>query len=214
MGEAMRLVVFDLDYTIWQPEMYQLYSAPRLTPIDSRSNQALSAEVLEEAKTKKEGHVLTGNSYSPMRVFKGAAFALNEIETMKSLGYDIQAAVASKTDEPSWAQICLRHLVINDNGTTLGSCFKEGMVEISYGSKVNHFERLHRKTGIKYEQMVFFDNEYGNIRDVSTLGVKCYYTPDGMMKEDWETAKTAFGIDLTSSSSSGGTASSCESDLL
>jgi magnesium-dependent phosphatase 1 len=128
---------------------------------------------------------------------------LNEIEKMKSMGFDIQAAVASKTDEPSWARICLAHLVIDDKGTTLGSCFKDGMVEISYGSKTHHFRRLHQKTGIPYEQMVFFDNEYGNIRDVSTLGVKCYYTPDGMMREDWEKAKAAFGIDP----------STCEAEL-
>jgi magnesium-dependent phosphatase 1 len=116
---------------------------------------------------------------------------------MKKMGYDIQAAVASKTDEPSWAQICLDHLVIDDKGTTLNSCFRNGeLVEISYGCKTTHFQRLHHKTGIPYEQMAFFDNEIWNIQSVSRLGVKCFFTPDGMMKEDWDKAKAMFGIDV------------------
>lgn len=116
---------------------------------------------------------------------------------MKKIGYDIQAAAASKTDEPEWADICLRHLIINPEKTILNSCFQDGhLVEIDVRSKTNHFKRLHHKTGIPYEQMAFFDNEYGNIRTVSSLGVKCYYTPDGMMKEHWDQAKADFDIDV------------------
>ena len=119
---------------------------------------------------------------------------------MKSMGHDIQAAVASKTDEPSWAKICMDKLIIdNDMSTPLISCFGNGrMVEISYGNKKDHFKRLHKKTDIPFESMAFFDNEYGNIRSVSTLGVKCYYTPDGMTRDDWEKAKADFGITFSS----------------
>jgi len=124
--------------------------------------------------------------------------------------------VASKTDEPDWAHFCLDHLVIGGDQTVddddeykdttkrppivLGSCFQrqgKSLVEISYGTKTHHFHRLHQKTGIPYEEMTFFDNEYGNIRDVSKLGVHCFYTPDGMMVEDWEKAKSIFGLDTT-----------------
>ena len=68
----MRLIVFDLDYTIWQPEMYQLHGAPTLTPMDSKYNKRLSAKILKEARTDKEGYILTDLSHSPMRVFQGA----------------------------------------------------------------------------------------------------------------------------------------------
>lgn len=122
---------------------------------------------------------------------------------MKSEGCDIQAAVASKTDEPSWARVCMDHLVIDDEGTPLISCFQNGrLVEISYGNKKDHLNRLHKKTGIPFESMAFFDNEYGNIRSVSTLGVKCFYTPHGMSREDWDKAKADFGIDFSSASES------------
>ena len=55
-----------------QPEMYQLTGgAPKLTPVDSKQNQKLSAKVLEEARTIKEGYILT-SGHSPIRVFPGA----------------------------------------------------------------------------------------------------------------------------------------------
>ena len=123
------------------------------------------------------------------------SLALTEIEKLKATGYDIQAAVASKTDAPSWAQTCMNHLVIDDERTTLISCFDQGrLVEIAYGSKKEHLKRLQKRTKIPFEQMAFFDNEYGNIRSVSSLGVKCFYTPRGMTIEDWEKAKDMFGI--------------------
>jgi hypothetical protein len=39
--------------------------------------------------------------------------------------------------------------------------------------------------------MLFFDNESGNIRSVSELGVKCVYCPDGVTAEAWQQ-----GLDL------------------
>ena len=71
-GCSLRLAVFDLDYTIWQPEMYQLYSCPKLTPIDSKYNKRLSSNVLREARTNKDGQILTDRNNSPIRVFPGA----------------------------------------------------------------------------------------------------------------------------------------------
>lgn len=71
-GPPLRLAVFDLDFTIWRPEMYQLNGAPKLTEIDSKNNRKLSAKILEEARTIKTGHILTDRSHSPMRVFPGA----------------------------------------------------------------------------------------------------------------------------------------------
>ena len=108
-------------------------------------------------------------------------------------GVDIRAAVASKTDEPDWARYCMQYLVVNKEGTTLQQCFGN-LVEISYDNKKYHLQRLHKKTGIPYEQMVFFDNEYGNIRSVSSLGVKCIYTPNGMQEEHWKEAKQYFNL--------------------
>jgi magnesium-dependent phosphatase 1 len=121
--------------------------------------------------------------------------ALSEIQRMKNEGHDIQAAVASKTDEPQWARICMDHLVLEDGQTTLADCFGH-RVQISYGSKVRHLQTLHSMTGVPLEEICFFDNEHGNIRDVSRSlpAVKCFYTPDGMTQQAWEQAKAEFGM--------------------
>ena len=108
----------------------------------------------------------------------GRLHALTHIQNMKADGHPIQAAVASRTDEPRWARICMDHLVLGDGSTTLSDVFGD-FVEINYGSKIGHIERLHRKSGIALEEMAFFDNERWNIQDVQAgLPVKCYYTPE------------------------------------
>ena len=126
-------------------------------------------------------------------------------------GHDLRAAVASKTDEPRWARICLDHLVIgssnpqessgHDNNTDasalrLADCIEDRLIEIYYGSKVEHIRNLHKKTGVPFADMCFFDNEHWNIKDVSRQlpDVKCFYTPNGMTRQAWEDAKRKFGL--------------------
>ena len=120
--------------------------------------------------------------------------ALSEINRLKKeKNLPIQAAISSRKDEPSWAKKCMEWLVVDD-GTSLNRCFHKNLIEISYSDKARHFESLHRKTGIPFDQMCFFDNEHWNIRGVSQLGVKCFHTPDGMTVEAWNSALDAFGI--------------------
>lgn len=68
-GCSLRLAVFDLDYTVWQPEMYQLYGNVRLVKADGYQ---LSAIEKHETKTTKDGMILTDKSGTPIRVFSGA----------------------------------------------------------------------------------------------------------------------------------------------
>jgi Acid Phosphatase len=68
----MKLAIFDLDYTIWQPEMYQLYGAPTLVPSSTLTNR-YAEPVVKEMTTNRHGMVLVdGSGGSPMRVFPGA----------------------------------------------------------------------------------------------------------------------------------------------
>ncbi len=68
MQERQILCVFDLDFTVWQPEMYQLYGKPRYIPTPPE----LTGIALKEAKTIREGMVLADKDGSVMRVFHGA----------------------------------------------------------------------------------------------------------------------------------------------
>jgi magnesium-dependent phosphatase-1 len=141
------------------------------------------------------------------------SYALADIYRLQQEGHDIQAAVASRTDEPDWAYYCMNHLAVQVQDAkdklpmhslmSLLDCFggqskskaKNPLIQISFQDKTHHFQRLHQATGVAYQDMVFFDNEEWNVRSVSTLGVKCIYTPDGMQKRYWDEAKRTFGIE-------------------
>lgn len=53
--------------------------------------------------------------------------------------------------------------------------------EIYPGTKTVHFNNLRAKTGIRFEHMIFFDDDKRNVRDVSRLGVAVSQVPqDGL----------------------------------
>ncbi|MHC4874440.1 MAG: HAD family hydrolase, partial [Planctomycetota bacterium] len=52
--------------------------------------------------------------------------------------------------------------------------------EIYPSEKTRHFRSLQNDSGIAYENMLFFDDEPRNIRDVSRLGVTCIHVSDGV----------------------------------
>jgi magnesium-dependent phosphatase 1 len=122
-------------------------------------------------------------------------YALDEIQRVQADGLPLRVAIASKTDEPEWAYICMEHMTLSD-GTPLIDFLEKDLIEISYGSKWNHIQRLHRTTGIPYSEMCFFDNENWNIKDVQEKlpDVKCYYTPQGMTRDAWNKALHHFNM--------------------
>jgi len=66
----LRLAVFDLDFTVWSPEMYELWGSPTLTSIDKLKN--LDLQVLKEARTSEKNMILTDRRDTPITLFEGA----------------------------------------------------------------------------------------------------------------------------------------------
>ena len=56
-------------------------------------------------------------------------------------------------------------------------------LQIYPGSKTTHFERIHRDTGLAYEEMLFFDDESRN-KNVEVLGVVMQLVRDGVTREE------------------------------
>ena len=92
---------------------------------------------------------------------------------------NIEMAAASRTVTPNRA-VSLINL--------LGWSEYLKLQEIYPGSKTTHFKSLQKRTGIPFEDMLFFDNESRNISDVSKLGVTCVLVNyrNGMTFKDLE----------------------------
>mmetsp|Transcript_15317 Transcript_15317/g.15228 ORF Transcript_15317/g.15228 Transcript_15317/m.15228 type:complete len:94 (+) Transcript_15317:1-282(+) len=54
------------------------------------------------------------------------------------------------------------------------------------GNKQTHFHDLQKRTNIAFTDMIFFDNERGNIQSVAKLGVCSIYCPQGMTRKIWD----------------------------
>ncbi|KAI1360853.1 magnesium-dependent phosphatase [Xylaria arbuscula] len=66
----------------------------------------------------------------------------------------------------------------NSEKTRKAIDFFDAGLEIYPSSKIRHFEALHKRTGIPYTEMLFFDDESRN-RDTETLGVTMWLVRDG-----------------------------------
>lgn len=58
-------------------------------------------------------------------------------------------------------------------------------LQIFPGSKITHFTRIHKDTGIPYEEMLFFDDEARN-KNVEGLGVVMRLVRDGITWGEFE----------------------------
>lgn len=90
---------------------------------------------------------------SKVRMLGAVADVLAELKTSERWKESV-VAVASCTDEPEWAQECLRKFDIGG-----GLCMKDTMhiEEIHKGNKQGHLQNIAAQTGIALEEMLFFD---------------------------------------------------------
>ncbi|MEM9367786.1 MAG: magnesium-dependent phosphatase-1 [Planctomycetota bacterium] len=95
----------------------------------------------------------------------------------------IPMALASRTEQPRWARQLL---------ALLGIAKRFQHSEIYPSSKLRHFEALHEASSVTMDQMIFFDDEMRNIREVGTLGVQCEFVEDGLTRSQFEQALKTF----------------------
>ena len=137
-----KLVAFDLDGTIWNPEMYQLWSGG--PPFKGDGN----------------GH-MTDRSGTKIELLGVTREILHEMKT-KPEWRDTKVAWVSCTDEPEWAEQLLG-MFKTSGGDPIGSVVHSN--QIFKANKKTHFQRLKEEfPDIEYSDMLFFDNEMGNIR--------------------------------------------------
>lgn len=152
-----KMIVFDLDYTLWP-----FWIDTHVTPPLKRSSDGL---------TIKDRY---GEAYG---FYNDTAGILSSIKDK-----DIILGAASRTCAPELAREALTMLKIP------GSSSKHAMslfdhLEIYPGDKKTHFAKLQKKSGLEYEEMLFFDDESRN-KNVETLGVVMQLVKNGMSKQE------------------------------
>ncbi|ORX95974.1 acid phosphatase-domain-containing protein [Clohesyomyces aquaticus] len=157
-----KLVVFDLDYTLW-PFWVDTHVTP---PI----------KALEGGLKVKDRYGEGYGFYSDVgRV----------LDALKQKG--IRIGAASRTHAPDLGREMLKLLKIPHSSPSS----KESQRAIDYfdhlqiypGSKTTHFERIRRDSGIDYTDMLFFDDESRN-KNVEVLGVIMWLVRDGVSREE------------------------------
>lgn len=170
--EGLKLVAFDLDGTVWTPDMYQLWGGG--APFHHAPN----------------GKDLLDCSGSLVRLIGISSEVLHELKNVSSL-QDVKVAWVSCTDEPEWASECLSKFCTSPGSVPLNRIADS--VQIYKANKQVHFMNIKKDfPDIEFAQMLFFDNESSNVRTVSKLGVRCIYCPEGITEKAWEEGLNLF----------------------
>ncbi|KAL4400992.1 acid phosphatase [Malassezia pachydermatis] len=151
-GPLPKLVVFDLDYTLWP-----LWVDTHIDPPLKRRGTTLNEMV------DRSGQRLSFYADVPSILFD-----------LRRAGVPI--AAASRTSAPRIARQALQGLWIVDSA--VGEAAQPVPAhdlfvhqEIYPGSKVSHFRRIADATGVEFADMLFFDDEHRNAEVQSKLGV-------------------------------------------
>ncbi|PAV14819.1 magnesium-dependent phosphatase-1 [Pyrrhoderma noxium] len=146
-----QLVAFDLDYTLWD-----LWIDTHVTGPFHREGNKLN-EVLDRYG-------------QPISFYREVPSVLHRL---KFAG--VKIAACSRTSTPELAREALSLLLVPPSKAEPNEPPKKAIqyfdeLEIYPDSKITHFTELHKKTGIPYSQMLFFDDEKRN-KEVEKLGV-------------------------------------------
>lgn len=145
-GPLPKLIVFDLDYTLWPFWVDTHVAAPLKASPDHTSAKDRSGES-----------------------FAFYAEVPSILHSLRERG--IKVGAASRTSAPDLGREMLRLLHVGDaEGKKRKAVEYFDYLEIYPGSKITHFNRLQKATGLDYTDMLFFDDEARN-RNVESLGV-------------------------------------------
>lgn len=176
-----KMIVFDLDATLWLPEMYELNACPSepifgVLGLDCNGSEEVGILGL---KVPPDGPVVS--------LFPEALYVLRRIHLDPAFR-NVKIAAASTSEEPEYSFATLSGLEIF-RGMSMASMFdylEIGRTGALTKYKTSHFELLAKQSGVSYDDMLFFDDCYweDHVQDMyDAFGVIGQRTPDGLNME-------------------------------
>ncbi|KAL9131213.1 MAG: hypothetical protein Q9217_000815 [Psora testacea] len=162
-----RMIVFDLDYTLW-PFWVDTHITP---PLKAKDGGAKSVDRWGEAFT----------FYRDVPLILAASKQL--------LSPPPLLATASRTCAPDLALTLLKQLTVPATlPSPSNAAFKRALDffdfhQIFPADKKQHFEKLKKQSGLGFEEMLFFDDEFRN-KNVESLGVTMCLVRDGVTRAE------------------------------
>lgn len=155
-----KMIVFDLDYTLWPFWVDTHVSGP--------------------LKGSKDGGLTVRDGYGGNYGFYHDVADI--LAAVKSKG--VKTGVASRTCTPDLARSMLSMLrVPSSSGSSQTAISVFDYFEAYPGNKTTHFQRIHKASGVPYEECLFFDDESRN-RNVEELGVTFQLVRDGVTRAE------------------------------
>lgn len=145
-----KLLVFDLDNTLWTPELYQIRTKNNITP----------------------------NVGTDIRLFPGAHTLVADFASNHQIWKNTQFAIASRTDRIDWAEDLLNTFEAIP-GTPLSRIFPFRQIVPGSKRKHFQELHATTKVAYN-EMVFFDDDAHLNLREIETMGVLCCHCPKGM----------------------------------
>jgi magnesium-dependent phosphatase 1 len=204
-----RLIVFDLDYTLWPfwvdthptaPIKPQPLPPPSSPSLNSTTATATAAATASPAAATS---VAVVDKYGETYAFYPDVPSMLWI--LPRMG--VRIAIASRTHAPDLGKEMLKLMVVTppppgddaSGSSAAGAGVQskkdlkprraldlfDGGMEIYPGAKIPHMQALARRNGVAFEDMLFFDDESRN-KEVERLGVTMQLVPSGMSWRELE----------------------------
>lgn len=162
------MIVFDLDDCLWSPEMYTLRDTPSI-PIQGELNPDRHyhrRHHLQGQDEEKEEVGVVGMGVPPhgrpiVQLFEDARRVLRLLIHDPTFQH-VKIAAASSSEEPTFSYSCLRGIEIIP-GVKMMDIFhyhEIGRTGHLSSRKTTHFRALHEKSGIPFQEMLFFDGTF------------------------------------------------------